>query len=488
MKYWIKALFVVLIFVSSQHSYSQVGAAQVGAYVGRATLLGDIPDNSSFNFVYGLVYKKQISRSWEIRPSLSYMQFAGSDLNLAQNSAYTKRAFSFESTVLSLGLDFQWNIRSTFSNKKHVFAPYLYGGGNLLNIHATPDFSRNNQQNFQELIAQDLNANISPVYLGLNFGTGFDIRLSKRIHWVAEGSIHLTRTDYIDGISKAANPAKNDAFYNIKTGFSYRWGGASDKDNDGVADKEDVCPDIPGSYKANGCPDRDGDGIADKLDQCPDIVGTPKVGGCPDYDGDGVADLDDLCPQEKGEPMTMGCPNIDTDEDGILDALDQCPDMAGVESLNGCPPQDIDNDGIDNHEDDCPYVFGDAIFNGCPDTDGDGVQDKKDLCPFNFGLYQLKGCSDEQAVADFLQEMQSFTINIDSTQKLAREKEKELEDFTKIILLYPQTEIHIVGDLQQNNILQNYFESQGVQTERITRNEVRNGTTNQVELSILNLP
>jgi hypothetical protein len=45
-----------------------------------------------------------------------------------------------------------------------------------------------------------------------------------------------------------------------------------------------------------GCPDKDGDGIADKDDKCPDVAGPKENAGCPwpDTDGDSVLDKDDL--------------------------------------------------------------------------------------------------------------------------------------------------------------------------------------------------
>ena len=43
----------------------------------------------------------------------------------------------------------------------------------------------------------------------------------------------------------------------------------------------------------NGCPDSDGDGIADKDDACPNKAGSAAMNGCPDSDGDGVSDPKD---------------------------------------------------------------------------------------------------------------------------------------------------------------------------------------------------
>nr|MBP8238933.1 thrombospondin type 3 repeat-containing protein [Saprospiraceae bacterium] len=45
-----------------------------------------------------------------------------------------------------------------------------------------------------------------------------------------------------------------------------------DRDKDGVKDKDDKCPDVPGVASLMGCPDRDGDGITDASDNCPDVA------------------------------------------------------------------------------------------------------------------------------------------------------------------------------------------------------------------------
>ena len=87
----------------------------------------------------------------------------------------------------------------------------------------------------------------------------------------------------------------------------------------------------------NGCPDKDGDGIADKDDACPEVAGLASLKGCPDADGDGVADKDDKCPTVAGPKENAGCPWPDTDGDGILDKDDKCPDVKGTVANNGCP-------------------------------------------------------------------------------------------------------------------------------------------------------
>ncbi|MEO7093144.1 MAG: thrombospondin type 3 repeat-containing protein, partial [Polyangiales bacterium] len=98
-----------------------------------------------------------------------------------------------------------------------------------------------------------------------------------------------------------------------------------------------------------------------------------------DGDGDGIYDRDDACPTVPGvasaDPTKNGCPaeKLDTDKDGITDDVDACKDVPGVKSddpkKNGCPP-DRDGDTILDPNDACPDVPGrsdpDPKKNGCP--------------------------------------------------------------------------------------------------------------------------
>jgi OmpA-OmpF porin, OOP family len=93
--------------------------------------------------------------------------------------------------------------------------------------------------------------------------------------------------------------------------------------------------------------DRDNDGIVDSRDVCPDLAedqdGFQDDDGCPDFDNDndGIQDQKDKCPSEPedkdGFEDSDGCPDTDNDKDGVPDARDNCPDVAGDPNKNGCP-------------------------------------------------------------------------------------------------------------------------------------------------------
>ena len=115
-----------------------------------------------------------------------------------------------------------------------------------------------------------------------------------------------------------------------------------DRDDDGVPDEKDKCPDTWGVEVEKGCPepDTDKDGLVDREDHCPQEGGPASNNGCPkrrDRDGDGLPDKIDRCPNEPGPAENEGCPEDDSDGDGIPDRIDLCPTKRGKKKYDGCP-------------------------------------------------------------------------------------------------------------------------------------------------------
>jgi outer membrane protein OmpA-like peptidoglycan-associated protein len=164
-----------------------------------------------------------------------------------------------------------------------------------------------------------------------------------------------------------------------------------DRDDDGIKNAADTCPDDPedkdGFKDDDGCPDvdNDNDGILDTADKCRDVAedadSFEDADGCPDPDNDkdGILDVDDKCVNEPGVPELQGCPIppvIDTDKDGLPDDADRCPTAAGPKSTRGCP--DTDGDGFVDVDDKCPTepenINGVEDEDGCPDKGKSAVK------------------------------------------------------------------------------------------------------------------
>ncbi|WP_242120648.1 OmpA family protein [Aestuariivivens sediminicola] len=187
----------------------------------------------------------------------------------------------------------------------------------------------------------------------LNGTLGFNIWFSDNVGFTVQSAYKHAFEDYLQ------------THFQHTAGLSIKFGG-TDTDGDGIYDKDDACPDVPGIEAFNGCPDSDGDGIEDSKDDCPNEAGPAELNGCPDSDGDGVADKDDNCPSVAGLKALAGCP--DADGDGVTDGDDACPNTPGPAANKGCPWPDGDGDGVLDKDDKCPDVKGTVANNGCPEV------------------------------------------------------------------------------------------------------------------------
>jgi len=187
----------------------------------------------------------------------------------------------------------------------------------------------------------------------INGTLGFNFWFTENLGFTIQSSYKHAFEDYLN------------THFQHTAGLSLKFGG-KDTDDDGIYDKDDACPDVPGLEEFNGCPDTDGDGIEDSKDDCPTEAGLAEFNGCPDSDGDGVPDKDDACPTIPGSKEFNGCP--DTDGDGVGDNVDKCPEVAGPAANGGCPWPDRDGDGVADKDDMCPDLVGTVANNGCPEV------------------------------------------------------------------------------------------------------------------------
>ena len=294
----------------------------------------------------------------------------------------------------SVGSELQFGAAIAYADTKRRFAigPEATMGTVLLGTDAAKPFARD----FTTLeVLLGAHYNVARVLnLGLGGGIGVlrapgtpDFRLLARIAYAPMPSEEQPGDRDQDGILDVADACPDDAGISTDDAKTH---GCPDRDRDLVVDKIDLCPDTPKGKNPDpdklGCPlgDRDGDGVLDPQDLCPDLhkgkTPDPDKLGCPlgDRDGDGVLDPQDLCPdQHKSDtpdPARLGCPAGDRDKDGVLDPNDLCPDVHKSAHPDpaklGCPLPDRDKDTVVDPEDACPDKPGaphpDPKKNGCP--------------------------------------------------------------------------------------------------------------------------
>jgi OmpA-OmpF porin, OOP family len=328
-----------------------------------------------------------------IKPQLYYGQFSGSDFNYA---SHINRNFIFKTHIFEPSVEVIWepwghikyNVAQE-TNRRGRISPYFHLGFGGLFINPKVDYYEEGNKNLLTQIAYD-KAHTKKQYPIIPFGIGWRFDVSPQWTLGGDASWRMPFSDYLDGISRAANPEKQD-WYSVATlSLGYRFKYKRDKDNDGVPDDTDECPELPGFTTAKGCPDRDNDGVLDKNDVCPDDKGPVELRGCPDQDADGIADYEDHCPYNSGLQKMQGCP--DRDKDGVVDYKDLCPDLVGTILARGCPDQD--GDGVMDKQDKCPLEKGTIQSEGCPvkDWDNDGTPDYADACPEKPGDKKNNGC------------------------------------------------------------------------------------------------
>ena len=138
----------------------------------------------------------------------------------------------------------------------------------------------------------------------LNAGAGVSYAVSDKVHLKLNTIYRHNKKN--NGIVSYVPDIIPHFQHNLSVAINF---GGKDTDKDGVYDRHDDCPSVPGLPEFNGCPDDDGDGIENSKDACPNAAGLLEFNGCPDSDGDGIADPDDKCPNEAGPSDNSGCPN-----------------------------------------------------------------------------------------------------------------------------------------------------------------------------------
>ena len=204
----------------------------------------------------------------------------------------------------------------------------------------------------------------------LNAGAGVSYAVSDKVHLKLNTIYRHNKKN--NGIVSYVPDVIPHFQHNLSVAINF---GGKDTDKDGVYDRHDDCPSVPGLPEFNGCPDDDGDGIENSKDACPNAAGLLEFNGCPDSDGDGIADPNDACPDVAGLAKFNGCP--DSDGDGIEDGKDACPNAAGPRKFNGCP--DSDGDGIADPDDKCPNEAGPSDNSGCPNPTAEAIEKLNEL-------------------------------------------------------------------------------------------------------------
>ena len=335
-----KKLYLILALVSlSTISYSQLRMAILGGpHAASIKEKNSIPSwetdikpgfSKRTGLNLGIMVDVPFSSNnrWHFQPGLMYMEKGRKFYmrNDTLNSILTDTislSYSLGVNYIDIPLNFTYKLPLT---KKASFflsaGPYIGFFYNGKQKNETRIYSSNTFKDEEvRLESGSGQGKIKTFDAGVNARAGFEIGNVMLSGFMSEGLTNFYTASYdgtfkhqVRGVSlgiwlnKSTQPTKKAVPVLVIP---------ADTDNDGVENKIDKCPDVPGTPKYNGCPipDTDGDGMNDEADVCPTIAGDVNFNGCPvpDSDGDGVNDAEDKCTTEPGTRENNGCPQRDT--------------------------------------------------------------------------------------------------------------------------------------------------------------------------------
>lgn len=227
------SLFLIFGFLKS---FAQFTAAkyELGISAGAYVYQGDLSPQrwGSLKTIkpgIGISFARIISPSFSLGASVNIFSLKADEAKYS-NPEYRKfRAFKFKSKMKELTLQAKWNVLGSGAYETK-FEPYIFAGAGLAFINTTINYSAFNATYFGEAseIAAGLITDaakparkIIPV---VPAGLGLRYNLSSSLALNVESTYRFTGSDYIDGFSAAANPAKNDHYFSQTIGISKKLG------------------------------------------------------------------------------------------------------------------------------------------------------------------------------------------------------------------------------------------------------------------------
>lgn len=216
----LNTFFLVLSMALSLCVSAQKIDWELGLFVGGAVYQGDLTSKlvdlkqSSLGFGFTARYKYYYTLNF--RGNLLVSKLSASDA--ANTKRPTDRGYSFESTLVEFSGMAEYEplgkLRDLKGGKKKLpVSPYLLGGLGFCISSPKPQFSPTDDPAVQSKIQQDLRGGFSKVHLIVPIGFGLRYDLSR--DWMIGGEVaaRYPFTDYLDGISKAANPNAKDWYW-----------------------------------------------------------------------------------------------------------------------------------------------------------------------------------------------------------------------------------------------------------------------------------
>ena len=245
------------------------GVNHVAANRGVGQALGDAFSSKDLYTMNNFVITPPLSKLTVAR---NLNKFLVLDWQTSVGNVSNKRINMDKEFFLMTGLGLQFKVNG-FWNEESWFDPYVRVGANYLrHDYTNVNFPLTDVHGTVYGGFSGVGTPRKADHFAVNGGLGSNFWFTKNFGIGIQGDYVTTPTEKSD----LSN------FWQASASINFRFGNR-DKDKDGVLDKDDACPEIPGPVENQGCPwpDTDGDGVLDKDDACPEVPGLPEYNGCP---------------------------------------------------------------------------------------------------------------------------------------------------------------------------------------------------------------
>ena len=232
----------IIAFCYSFLFFSNIAFSQsfeVGLTLGATAYNGDIDIvaknlGSAINPAIGILGKYRLSNRFLLRAQLLTTKLSASEKN--HPSAWRQeRGLSFQTKVTEFSGLLEWEV---WNIKR--FTGFTFGGLGITYFNPTPDFNLPNKH--IDDVNPDSEAKYSKFTLSIPIGAGLKYSLPKDFYLTAEAGYRYVFTDYLDGISKIANPKRKDAYYYAGLTLTKAFGGGKSGANSLYKKGEANCP------------------------------------------------------------------------------------------------------------------------------------------------------------------------------------------------------------------------------------------------------
>ncbi len=174
---------------------------------------------------------KSLDDYFSIRANLLRGELGADESTYSSPAWRSHRNLAFQSSVTEFSAMLVWDLYGkTYREGMRRLSPYFFIGGGLTILNVKRDWSRFDTAYFDSKTTAGIGLGLDSLHKPpsivpvIPVGAGIRFMISSPFFINAEATYRITASDYIDGFKYSGNPAKNDHFYGLSLGLSYRFG------------------------------------------------------------------------------------------------------------------------------------------------------------------------------------------------------------------------------------------------------------------------